>query len=121
MIIIGTNIPNIINTFFNNEDMFANKILIIDKDNVFEGTLGTLNETPSNVQDDSSIEDEFIIEENPEISFEDLKSKIESNDITAALIISKNESTINLEYIVENTGMVTSIPETYIQIYSYLN
>lgn len=124
MIIIGTNIPNIMNTFFNSEDMFANKILIVDKDNVFEGTLGTLNQ-PSNIStsdssNETTINDEFIIEENTQIPFEDIKNKIEANDITAAIIISKNENKINLEYIVENAGMVTSIPENYINSLSML-
>lgn len=124
MIIIGTNIPNIMNTFFNSEDMFANKILIVDKDNVFEGTLGTLNQ-PSNIStsdlsNETTINDEFIIEENAQISFEDIKNKIEANDITAALIISKSENKVNLEYIVENAGMVTSIPENYINSLSML-
>lgn len=124
IIIIGTNIPNIMNTFFNSEDLFANKILVVDKDNIFEGTLGTLNQTSnissSNSTNEASMRDEFIIEENTQITFEDIKSKIETNDITAALIISKIENKINLEYIVENAGMVTSIPESYINSLSML-
>lgn len=112
IIIIGTNIPNIINTFFNNEDIFANKILVVDKDNVFEGTLGTLNQTSS--LNENFAKDEFIIEENTQITFEDIKSKIEANDITAAVVISKSENKVNIEYIVENAGMVSSIPENYI-------
>lgn len=124
IIIIGTNIPNIMNTFFNSGDLFANKILVVDKDNIFEGTLGTLNQTSnissSNSTNEASMRDEFIIEENTQITFEDIKSKIETNDITAALIISKIENKINLEYIVENAGMVTSIPESYINSLSML-
>ena len=101
-------------------ERFDEEYANVDKDNVFEGTLGTLNNNSSSSTNDTSIKNEFIIEENTQISFEDIKSKIETNDITAALIISKNENIINLEYIVENAGMVTYIPENYINSLSML-
>ena len=41
MIIIGTNIPNIINSFKGDDDTFADKVLIVDRDNVFEGSFIT--------------------------------------------------------------------------------
>jgi len=136
MIIIGTNIPNIINTFFNVEDMFANKILVVDEQNVFEGTLGTLNDianaaynnaasnenidtTNASISSEIPILDEFIISNAP-ISFGEIKEKMERNDITSALIISKNENTIKLEYVVENAGMITSVPESYLNSLSML-
>jgi len=134
MIIIGTNIPNIINTFFNAEDIFANKILVVDEQNVFEGTLGSLNDmanyngnssestsadtnTPNLTE--TTIKDEFIISNAP-ISLEEIKDKMERNDVTAALIISKNENTIKLEYVVENIAMMSSIPENYLNSLSML-
>ena len=70
--------------------------------------------TKQRILENSSIPTEFIIEENAQIPFEDIKSKIEANDISAAIIITKNENTINLEYVVENIGMISSIPESYI-------
>lgn len=120
MIIIGTNIPNIINSFKGDDDTFADKVLIVDRDNVFEGSLSLLNENQTKNSENSSRPTEFIIEENAQIPFEDIKSKIEANDISAALIITKNENTINLEYVVENIGMISSIPESYINNLSML-
>ena len=126
MIIIGTNIPNIINAFVDTDTIFANKILIIDEQNIFEGSLETLNDMLNNYSD---VEIEDYTAPNAfqnkieacyfEMPLEDIKSKIEANDITAALIISKSENTIKLEYIVENAAM-TTIPENYINALSSL-
>jgi len=126
MIIIGTNIPNIINAFIDTDDIFTNKILIVDEENIFEGSLETLNDMLNNYSD---VEIEDYTAPNAfqnkieacyfKMPIEDIKSKIEANDITAALIISKNENTIKLEYIVENAAMAT-IPENYINALSSL-
>jgi len=126
MIIIGTNIPNIINAFIDTDDIFTNKILIVDEENIFEGSLETLNDILNNYSD---VEIEDYTAPNAfqnkieacyfKMPLEDIKSKIEANDITAALIISKSENTIKLEYIVENAAM-TTIPENYINALSSL-
>ena len=121
MIIIGTNIPNIINAFFGADDIFANKILVVDNDNVFEGTLASLNNLASNTSAEDNMTNssempfktEFIIANEP-ISFEEIKNKITAKDITSALIISKTGNIIDLEYVVENIATLTSTPENYI-------
>lgn len=104
LIVIGFNIPNIMNAIAgDNEDAGETKILIVDSTNVFEGTLPSLNymELGYNVQ-----------VANNEVSFEDIKNRIENKDINQAMIIEqKEDGTYKLRYIVENMTQVASVPE----------
>ena len=104
LIVIGFNIPNIMNAIVgDNEDAGEAKLLIVDSTNVFEGTLPSLNymELGYNVQ-----------VANNDVSFEDIKSRIENKDIDEAIIIAqKEDGTYTLRYIVENMTQVASVPE----------
>ena len=104
LIVIGFNIPNIMNAISgDNEDAGEAKLLIVDSTNVFEGTLPSLNymELGYNVQ-----------VANNEVSFEDIKSRIENKDINEAMIIEpKEDGTYKLRYIVENMTQIASVPE----------
>lgn len=104
LIVIGFNIPNIMNAIVgDNEDAGEAKLLIVDSTNVFEGTLPSLNymELGYNVQ-----------VANNEVSFEDIKSRIENKDINEAIIIEpKEDGTYKLRYIVENMTQIASVPE----------
>ncbi len=104
LIVIGFNIPNIMNAIVgDNEDDGEAKLLIVDSTNVFEGTLPSLNymELGYNVQ-----------VANNEVSFEDIKSRIENKDINEAMIIEpKEDGTYKLRYIVENMTQMDSVPE----------
>lgn len=103
IIIVGFNVPNIINMFKGDTER-KDKIVILDINNTFEGTLESLKqaETGYNIE---------II--NNEISKQDLKEKIKNNEINQALVISKAEDKINLEYIVKSIGMTTVMPEQF--------
>ena len=104
LIVIGFNIPNIMKAITgDNENVSETKILIVDSTNVFEGTLPSLNymELGYNVQ-----------VANNEVSFEDIKNRIENNDINEAMIIEpKEDGTYKLRYIVENMAQMASVPE----------
>ena len=104
LIVIGFNIPNIISMFSDDaESSGESKILIVDSTNLFEGTLPSLNymELGYNVQ-----------VANNEVSFEDIKNRIENNEINEAMIIEqKEDGTYKLRYIVENMTQVASVPE----------
>ena len=107
LIVIGFNIPNIISMFTDEtESSGETKLLIVDTTNLFEGTLPSLNymELGYNVQ-----------VANNDVSFEDIKSRIENNDINEAMIIEqKEDGTYTLRYIVENMTQVASVPEDLI-------
>ena len=104
LIVIGFNIPNIMNAIVgDNEEAGETKILIVDSTNLFEGTFSSLNymELGYNVE-----------VANNEVSFEDIKNRIENKDIDQAMVIEqKEDGTYKLRYIVENMTQVASVPE----------
>ena len=102
IMIIGFNVPNIIEAFAGDEEGFGYKLLVVDNKNVFEGTLVTLNNMDLGYN--------FEIT-NDNISFEEIKSKIENDEIEEALVIDEKDGIINVEYIVENMAMMDTVPE----------
>ena len=107
LIVIGFNIPNIMEAITgDNENVGETKLLIVDSSNLFEGTLQSINqmELGYNVQI-----------ANNEISFDDIKGRIENKDIDRAMIIEpKEDGTYKIRYIVENMTQVASVPEDLI-------
>ena len=107
LIVIGINIPNIMKAITgDNENAGETNILIVDSTNLFEGTLQSINqmELGYNVQ-----------VANNEVSFEDIKGRIENKDIDQAMIIEqKEDGTYKLRYIVENMTQVAYAPEDLI-------
>ena len=104
LIVIGINIPNIMKAITgDNENAGETKILIVDSTNLFEGTLQSINqmELGYNVQ-----------VANNEVSFDDIKGRIENKDIDQAMIIEqKEDGTYKLRYIVENMTQVAMVPK----------
>lgn len=107
IIVIGFNIPNIIN-HFKGEGSDGDKVLIVDSKNVFEGTLSTLN---SMVE----METDFTISKE-EMSQDEIKGKIENGDYDNIIVIEKENEKIKIRYIVEDTTMMNRVPEDCINI-----
>ena len=101
LIVVGFNIPNIIKSF-NGEDA-GNKLLIVDNENIFEGSLELLKEA------DLGYEIEFGT-----ANFDEIKEKIENEEIDEAIIIEKQENNIKIRYVVENTNFIEEVPETLV-------
>ena len=101
MIIVGFNIPNILKSFDDGEET-GSKILIVDSENIFEGTLETLNQMELGY--------EFEVT-NDKVEFDTIKTKIEEEQIEDAIVVSKKDGKINIEYIVENMNMMNGVPE----------
>ena len=99
-IVVGFNVPNFIKSF--NGDNAGNKLLIIDSENIFEGTLENLKQMELGY--------EFEIT-NEELKFEDVKHKIENKEIKEAIIINPENEKVKISYIVENTTMMNEFPE----------
>ena len=112
LIVIGFNIPNIMKVLTNGEESLGkDKVLVVDSTNLFEGTLENLNQM--------ELGDEFqIINDN--VSFDDIKAKIENKDIDEAILIEPKEDngTYTLRYIVENKSQMVSVPEDIINAVS---
>ena len=100
LIVIGFNVPNVIKNI--KGDNAGDKFLIVDNKNVFEGTLENLK------QMDLGYEFEIT---NADLKFEDIKPKIEDEEINGAIIINPENEKIKISYIVENTTMMDKVPE----------
>lgn len=111
-IVIGFNIPNIIKLFTNEDSSTAGtNMLIVDSENIFENTLTNLNEIDLGYN--------FTIT-NENLSFEDIKTKVENAEIDEAIIISNKDNQINIEYIVKNLTMIEAVPESIVNTLSSL-
>ena len=98
LIIIGFSIPKIISSI--EEEKGNKKVLISDNDNVFEGSLEALNsmELPYNIT---------VRKEN----YDDIKKKIESEEINTAIIIEKENEQIKIKYVVQNMRWENEVPQ----------
>ena len=108
IIIVGFNVPNILNMFNEDESSengsaLLSKTLVVDEENIFEGSLETLNTM--------NLGTEFEIT-NEEISIDEVKNKIVNGDVDDAIIINESDNKVNVEYIVENMAMMNNeVPE----------
>lgn len=100
-IVIGFNIPNAIKGVKGESD--SSKLLIVDSDNIFEGNLEILKQ--------SELGYEIQIDD---ITFEDIKAKMENQEIDNAIIIEKQENNVKIRYIVENMSMMEGVPQEII-------
>ena len=116
IIVLAFNIPNILNAIRGEvAGTSKTKILIIDENNIFEGTLEQINNMELDY--DATIT-------NDSVKFEDIKQKIENEEIEEAIKITEKDGQINIEYIVENLAMMAQMPEQLVNaittIYSNL-
>lgn len=92
LIVILFNIPNIINAFSNNNDGnntdTEEKILVVDKSNIFKNKL-----------EDLTIPNSYIFDTDNETSMEDLKKDLEESKFKAILVINENENIVSTDYI----------------------
>ena len=98
LIVIGFNVPNIIKSI--KGESTGDKLLIVDNENIFEGNLELLK------QGDLGYEVEI-----QNATFDEIKEKIESGEISEAIMIEKQEDNIKIRYIVESTTMMDEVPE----------
>ncbi|MBQ2836379.1 MAG: ABC transporter permease [Clostridia bacterium] len=101
MIVIGFNIPNIIDAM--SDGGFTSKSLIVDNENIFEGNLEALK------QMDLGFEIEIA-----NATFDEIKTKLENGEIDDAVVIEKQENNIKIRYIVESTTMMDGVPQDLI-------
>lgn len=106
IIIAGINIPNILKLFTDSTET-GDKILIVDSNNVFEGNLSSLEQMNTGYEIQIS---------NENLSFDDIKSKIENKDIDDAIIVEQTDNNIKIRYIVESSTMMAGVPENIINV-----
>ena len=108
LIVVGFNIPNIINAI-KGEDSWNSKILLIDSQNLFEGNLEILNSEESPY--------DFIVQ-NKDISKDEVKTKIETGEIDCCLKFIKSSSGIVVDYYVESVSSFGQIPQEVLSSFS---
>mgnify|MGYP001722362287 FL=1 len=101
LIVLGFNVPKFLKSI--KQDNTGNKLLIVDNQNVFEGTLDTLKE--ANLGYDIQIEN---------LDYEKVKEKIENENIESAIIVEPNEQNIKIRYLVKNINMMETVPENIV-------
>ena len=103
MIVLGFNIPNIINSM--EGENTKEKLLIVDKQEIFGENL----ETIKNMTEQYEIQ---IAQE----EIETIKTKIENEEIDSSLIIEKQDNNIKMTYLVENATMMETMPQDLMEI-----
>lgn len=101
MIIVGFNVPKILKSI-KGEDT-VDKLLIVDESNVFEGALESLKKL------DTGYEIEIA-----NLKYDEVKEKIQSEEIESAIFVEKQEENIKIKYIVKNATMMEEVPEDII-------
>lgn len=115
LIVIGFNVPNIIKSI--NGENSKDKLLIVDNQNIFEGSLEALRQTNL----DYEIE---ISSPSDKLSDEQIKAKIQNEEIESAIIVEQQDTNVKIRYIVKNTNMMEDVPQDIVNgitsIYSSL-
>ena len=101
IIVIGFNVPNIIKSI-SGEDT-GDKLLIVDNEDIFEGSLEMLKQ--------ADLGTEIEIEK---ATFEEIKTKIENEEIENAIMIERQENNVKIRYIVKDMTMMQEVPETIV-------
>lgn len=101
LIVIGFNVPNIIKAV--KGENLVDKLLIVDNQDIFEGNLELLK------QADLGYEIEI-----GKFSYDEIKQKIENEEIESAIMIEQQENNIKIRYIVENMNLMEEVPETLV-------
>ena len=107
MIVVGFNIPNILKSI-NGEDT-SDKLVIVDEENIFEGSLESLKNADTGYEIEIS-----------NAKYEEIKEKINNDEIESAIIVEKQDNNIKIRYIVKNTTMMTNVPDDIISMMNSL-
>lgn len=108
LIVVGFNIPNIISKIKGDSD-WSNKILLVDNENIFEGSLEALNSEESSYN--------FIIQ-NENIDEDEIKNRVNSGEIDACLVFDKNKNDIVINYYVDSVVSFGEVPEEVLNAFS---
>ena len=101
MIVVGFNVPKILKAI-KGEDT-VDKLLIVDESNVFEGALESLKSL------DTGYEIEIA-----NLKYDEVKEKIQNEEIESAIFVEKQEENIKIKYIIKDATMMEEVPEDII-------
>ena len=101
IILIGFNVPKIMKAI-NGEDG-KNTLLIVDENDIFEGTLENLK----------NIDTEYEIQIS-NLKYDELKEKIQNREVDSAIIVENKNENVKIRYIVKNSTMMSEVPKDII-------
>ena len=101
MIVVGFNVTKILKAI-KGEDT-VDKLLIVDESNVFEGALESLKSL------DTGYEIEIA-----NLKYDEVKEKIQNEEIESAIFVEKQEENIKIKYIIKAATMMEEVPEDII-------
>ena len=101
MIVVGFNVPKILKAI-KGEDT-VDKLLIVDESNVFEGALESLKSL------DTGYEIEIA-----NLKYDEVKEKIQNEEIESAIFVEKQEENIKIKYIIKDATIMEEVPEDII-------
>ena len=107
MIVVGFNIPNILKSI--NGEATSDKLVIVDEGNIFEGSLESLKNADTGYEIEIS-----------NSKYEEIKEKINNDEIESAIIVEKTNNNVKIRYIVKNTTMMTNVPDDIISMMNSL-
>ena len=107
MIVVGFNIPNILKSI-KGEDT-SDKLVIVDEENIFEGSLESLKNVDTGYEIKIS-----------NSKYEEIKEKINNDEIKSAIIVEKTNNNVKIRYIVKNTTMMANVPDNIISMMNSL-
>lgn len=103
LIVVGFNIPKVLKSF--NGDTTQERLLIVDSQQIFDGTLDSLKDM--NLGYDIQIEN---------ASYEQIKEKIENEEIESAIVIEPQALNVKIRYIVKSATMMKGVPEELMNV-----
>ena len=80
----------------------SDKLLVVDSTNLFDGSLDALNGMELGYEVQTT---------NEALTFDNIKEKIDNEEIDEAIIVEQNAGTYKLRYIVKDMTMMTGMPE----------
>ena len=98
IIVIGFNVPK----FLSGIKEENTKVTVLDNENIFEGRLDNLHE--------QFLELGYDVQVDKESSKEEVQEKVKNKEISSAIILTKTDSGLYFEYLVDGMGLNTTVP-----------
>jgi len=111
LIVIGFNVPNLINTF-SNKNSSSDKVLVVDNESIYSGGLDALNKM--------NLGYTFQIASD-NMTADQIKDKVDNGDVGAGINLLKNpDGTLAMDYIVKNTSVFSPDTSIFVKAFTEL-
>ena len=98
IIVVGFNVMN----WLSDMDQTLEAVTVLDNQNIFEGRLDNLHEQFASLGYDVNVDKES--------TQDDIKAKIESEELPSAIILSEDENGLKFEYLINGMSLGTTVP-----------